>query len=104
MVAFAAFGARTTAPGVLTGASAAEGDQAAVEAVEPPRKLVSAPFAAIPDAAKAGPGDAPPLETLTGYRWPLAHPRLTLPFGPTPWGTRVVNGQLFHDGIDLATF
>ena len=24
---------------------------------------------------------------LTGYRWPLAHGRITLPFGPTPWGT-----------------
>jgi murein DD-endopeptidase MepM/ murein hydrolase activator NlpD len=44
------------------------------------------------------------LTLLTGYVWPLAHPRLTLPFGPTPWGTRVVDGQLFHDGVDLATF
>jgi murein DD-endopeptidase MepM/ murein hydrolase activator NlpD len=42
--------------------------------------------------------------TLTGYVWPIAHPRLTLPFGPTDWGTRVVDGKLFHDGIDLATF
>ena len=41
---------------------------------------------------------------LTGYRWPLAHGRITLPFGPTAWGTRVVDGKLFHDGIDLATF
>jgi murein DD-endopeptidase MepM/ murein hydrolase activator NlpD len=41
---------------------------------------------------------------LKGYRWPLIHGRLTLPFGPTPWGSRVVNGELFHDGIDLATF
>jgi len=46
---------------------------------------------------------APP-SALTGYVWPIAHPRLTLPFGPTPWGTRVVNGALFHDGVDLATF
>jgi len=45
-----------------------------------------------------------PLASLTGYVWPIAHPRLTLPFGPTPWGTRVVGGQLFHDGVDLATF
>lgn len=42
--------------------------------------------------------------TLTGYVWPIAHPRLTLPFGPTGWGTRLVDGQLFHDGVDLATF
>ena len=47
---------------------------------------------------------APALDLLVGYVWPLAHPRLTLPFGPTAWGTRVVNGNLFHDGVDLATF
>jgi murein DD-endopeptidase MepM/ murein hydrolase activator NlpD len=47
---------------------------------------------------------APSLDLLTGYRWPLAHPRLTLPFGPTSWGSRMVNGQRFHDGVDLATF
>ena len=45
-----------------------------------------------------------PLSALTGYVWPIAHPRLTLPFGPTPWGSRVVDGKLFHDGVDLATF
>jgi murein DD-endopeptidase MepM/ murein hydrolase activator NlpD len=47
---------------------------------------------------------APALDTLHGYRWPIAHPRLTLPFGPTPWGSRFVNGEPFHDGVDLATF
>ncbi len=45
-----------------------------------------------------------PIDTLTGYQWPIAHPRLTLPFGPTDWGTRVVDGKRFHDGVDLATF
>ncbi len=29
---------------------------------------------------------------------------MTLPFGPTPWGSRIVDGERFHDGIDLATF
>lgn len=47
---------------------------------------------------------APPVDTLSGYQWPIAHPRLTLPFGPTPWGSWVVDGQPFHDGVDLATF
>ncbi len=47
---------------------------------------------------------APRASRLTGYRWPLAHARLTLPFGPTPWGSRVVDGAKFHDGVDLATF
>ena len=42
--------------------------------------------------------------TLTGYVWPLPGSRLTLPFGPSPWGSRVVDGESFHDGLDLATF
>jgi murein DD-endopeptidase MepM/ murein hydrolase activator NlpD len=41
---------------------------------------------------------------LRGYRWPVAHPRVTLPFGPWPAGSRIVDGQPFHDGVDLATF
>ena len=43
-------------------------------------------------------------ESLTGYRSPLPRGRLTLPFGPTPWGSRLVDGEPFHDGVDLATF
>ena len=45
-----------------------------------------------------------PSRTLTGYRWPIANARLTLPFGKTPWGGWLVDGEKFHDGIDLATF
>jgi murein DD-endopeptidase MepM/ murein hydrolase activator NlpD len=48
-------------------------------------------------------GPAPPAE-LDGYQWPLLHARITLPFGPTPWGTRLVEGKQFHDGVDMATF
>ncbi|MBA2299776.1 MAG: M23 family metallopeptidase [Chloroflexi bacterium] len=47
---------------------------------------------------------APTLSTLTGYRWPLPRGRVTLPFGPSPWGSRIVDGEPFHDGVDLATF
>ena len=47
---------------------------------------------------------APPPSRLSGYVWPLPHGRLTLPFGPTPWGSRIVDGEHFHDGVDLATF
>ena len=43
-------------------------------------------------------------ETLTGYQWPLPHGRITLPFGPSPWGSRLVEGSAFHDGLDMATF
>lgn len=51
--------------------------------------------------------DAPtpaPLDSLTGYVWPLPRGRLTLGFGPSRWGSRIVDGVKFHDGIDLATF
>lgn len=47
---------------------------------------------------------APAVASLTGYRWPLPRGRVTLPFGPSPWGSRIVDGQPFHDGVDLATF
>lgn len=42
--------------------------------------------------------------TLTGYRWPLKSVRITQPFGPARGGSRVVDGQPFHDGLDMATF
>jgi murein DD-endopeptidase MepM/ murein hydrolase activator NlpD len=54
-------------------------------------------------ADRSGPS-APPVASLSGYVWPIAHPRLTLPFGPTGFGSWLVDGQLFHDGVDLATF
>ena len=54
------------------------------------------------DPVRAVTRGAPPLITLSGYRWPLPKARLTLPFGPSPWGSRIVDGEKFHDGIDLA--
>ena len=51
---------------------------------------------------KAMPTPAPVSE-LTGYRWPLKG-RLTLGFEHSPWGSRLVDGERFHDGIDIATF
>jgi murein DD-endopeptidase MepM/ murein hydrolase activator NlpD len=44
------------------------------------------------------------LTVPTGYRWPLEHARITQGFGPSPTGLFVVNGQRFHDGIDIANF
>jgi murein DD-endopeptidase MepM/ murein hydrolase activator NlpD len=41
---------------------------------------------------------------LTGYDWPLPHGRITLPFKAIPGGTRIKDGKLFHDGIDIASF
>jgi murein DD-endopeptidase MepM/ murein hydrolase activator NlpD len=59
-----------------------------------------------PQGTAGDPGVIRPVSpsVLTGYHWPLPRGRLTNPFGPSPWGSRVVDGRLFHDGIDLATF
>jgi murein DD-endopeptidase MepM/ murein hydrolase activator NlpD len=50
-----------------------------------------------------GPPTAAPPSKLTGYVWPLVNAKITLPFGPSPWGEFLVNGKLFHDGVDMAT-
>jgi len=44
------------------------------------------------------------VEELTGYQWPLPNGRITLPFGPSGWGLRIVAREPFHDGLDMATF
>ena len=40
----------------------------------------------------------------SGYVWPLVHARITQDFGPSGSGLFVVDGQRFHDGIDIANF
>lgn len=64
-------------------------------AVQPRPRLVDVP-----------PGSIRPLaaHALRGYEWPLRKGRLTLGFQHTPWGSRLIDGERFHDGIDLATF
>ncbi|HJX67823.1 MAG TPA: M23 family metallopeptidase [Candidatus Limnocylindrales bacterium] len=44
-----------------------------------------------------------PPRDLTGYVWPLVNAHVTLPFGPTSWGEMIVDGQRFHDGLDIST-
>jgi murein DD-endopeptidase MepM/ murein hydrolase activator NlpD len=55
-----------------------------------------------PTGPTPGPTPIPP-SLLRGYVWPLEKPMITLPFGPTSWGELLVKGQLFHDGLDIAT-
>jgi murein DD-endopeptidase MepM/ murein hydrolase activator NlpD len=57
-----------------------------------------------PDAPRAGGLGAPPVASLTGYQWPIRNGRLTLPFKAIPGGSRIKDGKLFHDGIDVASF
>jgi murein DD-endopeptidase MepM/ murein hydrolase activator NlpD len=47
---------------------------------------------------------APRPADLTGYAWPLKRGRITLPYKAIPGGTRIKDGKLFHDGVDMATF
>jgi murein DD-endopeptidase MepM/ murein hydrolase activator NlpD len=55
-----------------------------------------------PGPGWSSPSPSPAVD-LTGYVWPLVQARVTLPFGPTSWGEFIVDGQLFHDGVDMAT-
>jgi murein DD-endopeptidase MepM/ murein hydrolase activator NlpD len=104
--------ATAVSSGPLTPVGAAQG---AVESTPPPSAGPTTPAAAPSLSASRAPtsvvvprptvlATAPAPATLTGYRWPLPRGRLTLPFGPSPWGSRIVDGERFHDGIDLATF
>jgi murein DD-endopeptidase MepM/ murein hydrolase activator NlpD len=54
--------------------------------------------------ATAAQRKAPPAEWLTGYQWPIRNGRITLPFKAIPGGTRINDGKLFHDGLDMASF
>ena len=47
---------------------------------------------------------APLLSSLTGYRWPIGKGQISLPFKDIPGGTRIRNGRLMHDGVDMASF
>ena len=79
----------------------------AVRATDAPRPVIARSTPRPSPVEVAGPPAPPtpaPPETLEGYRSPLPRGRLTLPFGPSPWGSRLVEGKAFHDGIDLATF
>jgi murein DD-endopeptidase MepM/ murein hydrolase activator NlpD len=101
----------TTGAGAAAGPTSAASPAAAAATTSP--SATPLPPLAAPPAALAAHGDAeeraggpwPPLpSSLTGYRWPLPHGRLTNPFGVSWAGTYLVGGLPFHDGLDLATF
>ena len=62
------------------------------------------PRATDPDGPRAADAVAPPIASLTGYQWPIAAGRISLPFKDIPGGTRIRDGKLMHDGIDMASF
>ncbi len=46
----------------------------------------------------------PPIASLSDYRWPISKGWISLPFKDIPGGTRIRNGKLMHDGVDMASF
>jgi murein DD-endopeptidase MepM/ murein hydrolase activator NlpD len=103
--------ATSVSSGPLTPVGAVQGAAGSTPppSVRPTSPAAVAETASGPPAVEAAPSPtvaptAAPPATLTGYRWPLPRGRLTLPFGPSPWGSRVVDGEPFHDGVDFATF
>jgi murein DD-endopeptidase MepM/ murein hydrolase activator NlpD len=73
-----------------------------------------APTSALPvtQPGPSGPGappvvvipTAPPVATLTGYRWPIGVGRISLPFKAIPGGEWFNGRKLWHDGVDMASF
>ena len=92
--------------GAVQGAVATPAPVAIRATLAPPSAVVRPTPRPTPVEVSGPPAPATPSppEMLEGYRSPLPHGRLTLPFGPSPWGSRLVEGEAFHDGIDLATF
>jgi murein DD-endopeptidase MepM/ murein hydrolase activator NlpD len=101
-------GANPSAPLPVSDVLGARGTPAPIPALDPAARAAAARERfAVPDpgAADRAPARrlAPDPATLGGYVWPLRDARLTLPYGPSDWGSRIVDGVYSHDGIDLAT-
>lgn len=78
--------------------------------VDPPAGVAPqtspAPTSPPPDAVMAPvvAPTAPPVASLTGYRWPISQGRITLPFKAIPGGEWINGTKLWHDGVDMASF
>ncbi|HEX8026644.1 MAG TPA: M23 family metallopeptidase [Candidatus Limnocylindrales bacterium] len=96
-------------------AASSTGDRSGMDLSQRFPRATGGPVAAEPTAR---PTDEPPLvagiigkavlddavQRNSGYVWPLEHARITQDFGPSASGLFVVDGQRFHDGIDIANF
>jgi len=102
--------AATPAPAGLSGGSAVPSEDPAPFGVIVPEAVVGPRYLRAqvgPDGLTVVPGSgsgASDPSTLAGYAWPLRVGRVTQPFGPSPFGTWVVGGDLFHDGLDIASY
>ena len=81
-------------------------------ATTPPGSIALVPESRVPAARSTDADGAPthrdffvpPISSLTGYVWPIRAGRISLPFKAIPGGTRIKDGKLFHDGVDMASF
>jgi murein DD-endopeptidase MepM/ murein hydrolase activator NlpD len=105
-VAAVAFGASAMlpsgGPGLDPGASPTANVFTAVESHGPPSGR-SSPDGTVQPGPTAS-SDPSPAPLLSGYRWPLEHARITTAFAPFALGAVVVDGQRFHEGVDVASF
>jgi murein DD-endopeptidase MepM/ murein hydrolase activator NlpD len=92
------------APASTPAQGATSGSIGAAEGVAEPPPSGVARVAAVALARIGERASAPAVGSLTGYRWPLAKGRLTLPFMAIPGGEFLNGGKRWHDGIDLASF
>ena len=92
-------GAPVAGPTQIARSAAANPDRGAAAT---PRPTPPIPYAPIPIPAPTPAPTPAPLSDLKGYVWPLRG-RLTLGFEHSGWASTLVDGERFHDGIDIAT-
>jgi murein DD-endopeptidase MepM/ murein hydrolase activator NlpD len=98
-------GAPVAAPVVLSvGTGSAAGNVTPSSTTESARTIDTSRGTQDRDLRFHGLGLPPAVGELSGYVWPLPMGRITQPFGFSPFGTLLVGGRTFHDGLDLATF
>lgn len=73
------------------------------EAPVPTPTMPTASPSPAPSPTPDGPTSLPP-EELTGFVWPLRNARLSSSFGRRDTGFLYLDGQRYHDGIDLASW
>lgn len=95
----------TSTPGTTASAQPATPGPSGSPASPAPGTGAPQPTPANPLAKELPPGSADPAD-LTGYQWPVRNARITGRFAPRPasaGGFVVIGGEVYHDGLDLAT-
>ncbi len=95
----------TPSPAIAVVATSTPADEAMAAAT--PSPIPSGTVLDVGPTPSPTPPPPTPPSQLTGYVWPLdkaSRYTITLTFGPSEeWGEFLVDGELFHDGLDIAT-